>query len=428
MSKKTVELTAATLDLKTFIRPGDNIIWGQGTGEPQTLTEALAAQRADLGGVTIYVGAGFSDTIKPEHADHLKMIGFNAVGTTRRLTKGGALQIIPCHIGQVASYIEQGVVPCDVAFVQVAGPNEDGLYSYGVINDYTQAMVAKARVVVAEVNDQVPLTYCQGYLKPEDIDFIIKTSRPVIELKTGAPSELDKQIAKFTAEYIEDGTCLQIGIGGVPDAIMQLLLDRKDLGLHSGSVGDGMVELMEKGVLNNARKPFDQGVSVVGGLIGSQRLYTFAHKNKAISMRPSAYTHAAAVLGNLPKLVTINTALEIDLSGQVNAEQAGDQYLGGVGGQPEYVRAGHRSPGGYSIMALQSSAKDGTVNKITTRLTTPVVTSPRIDVDVVITEYGAAELRAQPLPERARRLIAIAHPNFRESLEQEAQPIFKRGY
>jgi acyl-CoA hydrolase len=419
-------LTKETLDLKKFVRPGDNIIWGQGCGEPQTLTEALVAQRAGLGGVTIYIGASFSETLKPEHADHLKMVGFNAVGATRKLTKGGALQIIPCHIGLVSSYIEQGVVPCDVAFVQVSAALPDGTYSYGVINDYTQAMVAKARVVVAEVNDQVPQTHCQGTLHPKDIDYIVHTSRPVVALPTGPIGDIDRAMAKFAAKYIEDGTCLQIGIGGLPDAIMQLVLDRKDLGLHTGSVGDGMVELAEKGVLTNARKAIDKGVSVVGGLIGSQRVYSYAHKNPAISMRPSSYTHNGEVLSKLDKLVTINSCLEVDLGGQANAEQVGDSYLGGVGGQPEYVRAGHRSKGGWSIMALASSAKES--SKIVTKLTTSVVTSPRTDIDVVITEYGAAELRAQPLPERARRLIAIAHPNFREALEREAQPIFKRGY
>ncbi len=423
-----VTLSADALDLRKFIRPADTIMWGQGCGEPQTLTEALVAQRAALGSVTIFLGASFTDTLKPEHADHIKMVGFGAVGTARRLTKGGALQIIPCHIGQVASYIEQGVIPCDVAFVQVSPALADGTHSYGLINDYTQAMVAKARVVVAEVNDQVPQTHCQGTLAPDDIDYVIYSSRPAAALAAIPIGEIDRAIAKYAAGFIDDGSVLQIGIGSVPDAIMQLLLDRKDLGLHSGSVGDGMVELMEKGILTNARKPFDQGISVVGGLIGSQRLYSYAHRNPAISLRPSSYTHSAEVLSRLPKLVTINSALEVDLGGQVNAEQVGEAYVGGVGGQPEYVRAGHRSAGGRSIVALASSAKDGAATKICARLTTAVVTSPRTDVDVVVTEYGAAELRGQPLAERARRLTAIAHPNFRESLEREAQAILKRGY
>lgn len=421
-------LTPEAFDLKKILRPGDNILWGQACGEPQTLTEALVEQRAAVGPVTVYLGAGFTSTLKPEHADHIKMIGFGAVGTTRRLTKGGVLHVIPCHIGQVASYIDQGVVPCDVAFLQVPPAREDGHYSFGLISDYTRAMVNKARTVVIEVNDQVPQTDCQDMLSPDDVDFVIHSSRPAPTLEAGPISDLDRAIAKHTAEYIDDGTVLQIGIGTVPDAVMQLLVDRRDLGVHTGSVGDGLVELMEKGVVTNALKPIDKGVSIAGGLIGSQRLYTYAHRNPAISMRPSSYTHSSDVLSSLPKLVTINSALEIDLGGQVNAEQVGGAYVGGVGGQPEFVRAGHRSEGGHSIIALASTAKGGTMSRICAHLTSPVVTSPRTDIDIVVTEHGAAELRGQPFAERAKRLISIADPKFREDLEREAQTIYKRGY
>ena len=421
-------LTPETLDLKKILRPGDNVLWGQACGEPQTLTEALVAQRADVGPISVYLGASFTSTLKPEHTDHIKMIGFGAMGTTRRLTKGGVLHLIPCHIGQVASYIDQGVVPCDVAFLQAPPPDGDGTYSFGLIADYTRAMVNRARTVVIEVNDQVPQSHCSDRLSPGDVDYVVHTSRQAATLEAGPIGDLDRAIAKHTAEYIDDGTVLQIGIGAVPDAVMQLLLDRRDLGVHSGSVGDGLVELMEKGVVTNARKPIDKGVSIAGGLMGSQRLYTYAHRNPAISLRPSSYTHSAVVLSQLTKLVTINSALEIDLSGQVNAEQVGDAYVGGVGGQPEYVRAGHRSEGGHSIMALASTAKGGTASRICARLTSPVVTSPRTDVDIVVTEHGAAELRGQPFAERAKRLIAIADPKFHEDLEREAQTIYKRGY
>ena len=421
-------LTLETLDLKKILRPGDNVLWGQACGEPQTLTEALVEQRADVAPISVYLGAGFTSTLKPEHSDHIKMMGFGAVGTSRRLTKGGVLHVIPCHIGQVASYIDQGVVPCDVAFLQVPPPNEDGTYSFGLIADYTRAMVNRARTVVIEVNDQVPQTLCQDALSPDEVDYIIHSSRPAPTLEEGPVRDLDRAIAKHMAEYIDDGTVLQIGIGAVPDAVMQLLVDRRDLGVHTGSVGDALVELMEKGVVTNARKPIDQGVSIAGGLIGSQHLYTYAHRNPAISMRPSSYTHSSDVLSRLPKLVTINSALEIDLGGQVNAEQVGDAYVGGVGGQPEYVRAGHRSEGGHSIIALASTAKHGTASRICAHLTSQVVTSPRTDVDIVVTEHGATELRGQPFATRAKRLIAVADPKFRDDLEREAQIIYKRGY
>jgi acyl-CoA hydrolase len=213
----------------------------------------------------------------------------------------------------------------------------------------------------------------------------------------------------------------------VPDAVLQLVNDRRDLGVHSGMVGDGLVDLIEAGVVTNARKPIDQGVSITGALIGSKRLYDFAHRNPKIGMRRSSYTHGEATLAKLEKLVSINSAVEVDLSGQVNAEQSGSWYLGGTGGQVDYVRAGVRSPGGHSIIALPAMAKGGKVSRITATLSGPVTTA-RADVDVIITEFGPAELRGQTLAERARRLVKIAHPDFREELDKAAHAIAKRGF
>jgi acyl-CoA hydrolase len=197
--------------------------------------------------------------------------------------------------------------------------------------------------------------------------------------------------------------------------------------VHSGMVGDGLVDLTEAGVITNARKPVDRGVSVTGNLIGTRRLHEFAHRNPGIRMCDSSYTHAGPVLAGLDKLVTINSAVEVDLTGQVNAEQAGDAYLGGTGGQVDFVRAGARSPGGHAIIALPATARGGTVSRITARLSGPVTTA-RSEVDVIVTEFGAAELKGQSLAERTRRLIAIAHPGFREDLEQQARLIQQRGF
>jgi acyl-CoA hydrolase len=229
------------------------------------------------------------------------------------------------------------------------------------------------------------------------------------------------------AGYIEDGAVLQVGIGAVPDAILRLLKDRRDLGVHSGMIGDGLVDLVEAGVITNARKPIDPGISITGALIGTRRLYEFVNRNPKIGMRSSAYTHDATVLSRLPRLVTINSAVEVDLTGQVNAEQSGSHYLGGTGGQVDFVRAGLRSPGGRSIIALPATARDGKVSRITASLSGPVTTA-RSDVDVIVTEFGAAELKGQTLPERARRLVAIAHPDFQEELSRAAYTIQGRGF
>jgi acyl-CoA hydrolase len=220
---------------------------------------------------------------------------------------------------------------------------------------------------------------------------------------------------------------IQTGVGAVPDAILRLLHDRKDLGVHSGMLGDGLVELAEAGVITNARKEIDRGISINGALIGTKRLYDWADRNPAIRMTPTSYTHDAAILGQLSRLVTINSALEVDLTGQVNAEQSGSAYMGGTGGQVDFVRAGARSPGGASLMVLAATAKGGSISKIVTSLSGPV-TSARTEVDIVVTEFGAAELKGRSLAERARRLVAIAHPDFREELDRAAHDIAKRGF
>jgi len=255
----------------------------------------------------------------------------------------------------------------------------------------------------------------------------VHVARTPVEVPQAQVGETDRSIARIAAGYIEDGAVLQVGIGAVPDAILRLLGDRRDLGVHSGMIGDGLVDLVEAGVITNARKPIDAGVSITGALIGTRRLYEFADRNPKIGMRNSTYTHSEATLSRLEQLVAINSALEVDLTGQVNAEQSGSQYIGGTGGQVDYVRAGSRAPRGRSLIALPATAKGGKVSRITVALSGPVTTA-RSDVDVIVTEFGAAELKGQTLAERARRLIAIAHPDFQQQLDQAARLIQQRGF
>jgi acyl-CoA hydrolase len=420
-------VAAADLDLKGIIRPGDHVLWSHACGEPSTLLEALLAQRALLGGVHGFAATGFSQTLRPEHADHIVFSSMGAMGTLRSLAKAHVLSVIPCHFGQLPRLIAQGVIRCDVFFVQVSPPDRDGRYSFGVVNDYMQAAIAKARVVVAEVNERVPRSTCDRYLLDEDIDVRVHTSRPLVEIKAAPIGATDRAIAGFAAAYIQDGAILQTGIGAVPDAITQLIGDRRNLGVHSGMIGDGIVDLMQSGAITNASKPIDAGVTVSGSLMGSRRLFDFAHENPALKLCASSYTHDESVLARLPRLVTINSALEVDLSGQVNAEQAGPLYIGGTGGQVDYVRAGCRSEGGCSLIALPATAAEGKASRIVRQLSGPVSTA-RSEVDVIVTEFGAAELRGQPIAERARRLAAIAHPLFREELEREAHMLRARGY
>jgi len=422
----TAVLPAADLDLRTILRPGDRIVAGQACGEPTTLIEALIAQGAEIEGLSLFIATSFSGLFTPSAAAAFAPMSMGAIGSLRTLTREHRLRVIPCHVSRVGPMIEAGVLGCDVAFVQVAPADADGTHSLGLISDHVRAAVDTARVVVAEVNDQVPRTFGER-IHSSDIDVAVAVSRAPVQVQPAPIGPLDEAIARHVAGYIDDGAVLQTGVGAVPDAVLRLLHDRTDLGIHSGMIGDGLVDLVEAGVITNARKPIDPGVSVTGALIGTERLYRFADRNPRISMRTSAYTHDPAVLARLDRLVTINSAMEVDLTGQVNAEQSGSSYVGGTGGQVDFVRAGARSRGGHAVIALPATAKGGTISRITTTLSGPVTTA-RSDVDVIVTEYGAAELAGRTLAERARRLVAIAHPDFRAELERTAHAIEQRGF
>ncbi|MBF6220362.1 acetyl-CoA hydrolase/transferase family protein [Nocardia abscessus] len=422
----TALLEAADLDLTTVLRAGDRIVVGQACGEPTTLIEALIAQGGAIGGVSAFIATSFSGLFTPAATEAFALSSMGAIGALRSLTKEHRLSIVPCHVSRVGPMIEAGILGCDVAFVQVSPADERGEHSFGLVSDHVRAAVGTARVVVAEINDQVPFTLGER-LPAAEIDYAVRVSRPPVQVPPARIGPVDEAIAGHAAAYIEDGAVLQIGVGAVPDAVLRLLHDRTDLGVHSGMIGDGLVDLVESGAVTNARKTIDRGVSVTGALIGTERLYRFADRNAAIRMCATDYTHDAGVLARLERLVAINSAMEVDLTGQVNAEQSGAAYLGGTGGQVDFVRAGARSRGGHAIVALPSTAKGGTVSRITATLSGPVTTA-RSDVDVIVTEFGAAELAGRTLAERTRRLIAVAHPDFREELERAAHVVQRRGF
>ncbi len=415
-----------SIDLSRHVRDGDRIVWGQACGEPTTLVEALIAQAGEIGRVSAFAATSFSGLLDAAAGEKIAVSSMGAIGALRSLSAANRLSVIPCHVSQVASMIEQGLIGCDVAFVQVSPPDAEGNHSFGLITDFVEAAVDKARVVIAEINERVPFTH-GPMLHASRIHCAVRVARAPVEVRAAAISETDLAIAKIVAGYIEDGAVLQVGVGAMPDAILRLLFDRRDLGVHSGMIGDGLVDLVEAGVLTNVSKPIDTGVSITGALIGTRRLYDFVDRNPAIGMRNSAYTHNQAILSQLSKLITINSALEVDLTGQVNAEQTGSTYMGGTGGQVDFVRAGARSPGGHAFIALPATAKGGKLSRITTQLSGPVTTA-RSEVDVIVTEFGAAELKGRRIGERAKRLVAIAHPDFREDLDRAAHALAQRGF
>lgn len=423
----TAVTDASGLDLAQYLRRGDRIVIGQACGEPATLVEALVAQGAGIGDLSAFIATSFSGLFMPDTAGSFALSSMGAIGALRTMAAAHRLGIIPCHVGQIGPMIADDIIGCDVAFVQVSPPNSDGNHSFGLIADHIATAVAKARLVIAEVNEQMPFVHGDAVLPSSKIDVAVQVSRPPVEVAPAKIGPTDEAIARYVAAYVEDGSVLQTGVGAVPDAVLRLLRDRKDLGVHSGMLGDGLVDLVEAGVVTNARKPIDTGVSINGALIGTRRLYDFAHQNPAIRMCGADYTHSAAVHALIPQMVTINSAIEVDLTGQVNAEQSGAAYFGGTGGHVDFTRAGARSPGGRSIIALPATAKGGALSRIVPMLSGPVTTA-RSEVDVIVTEFGAAELRGQTLVERTRRLIAIAHPDFREDLDRAAHVIRQRGF
>jgi acyl-CoA hydrolase len=416
----------AKIDLTQYLRRGDAIVFGQACGEPTTLIEASIEQGASIGGLSAFIATSFSGIFTAETSDAFALSSMGAIGALRSISAAHKLGIIPVHVSQVGPMITAGHIPCDVAMLQVSPADADGNHSLGLISDYGLAAARKARLVIAEVNDQVPRTHGET-IAASIIDIAIHVSRPPVEVQPAKISTTDEAIARNCATYIGDGSVIQTGVGAVPDAILRRLHDRKDLGVHSGMLGDGLVDLAEAGVLTNARKEIDVGVSINGALIGTRRLYDFAHNNPAIRMCATSYTHDAAVLAQLSRLVTINSAVEVDLTGQVNAEQSGNAYPGGTGGSVDFARAGARSPGGHAIIALSATAKGGSISKIVPTLSGPVTTA-RSEVDLIITEFGVAEMKGQTLAERTRRMVAIAHPDFRDELDRAAYDIRRRGF
>lgn len=411
-------MTPHDFDLVRILRPGDTVAIAQGGAEPVGLCEALVAQRERLKPLKIFLGLNLSGVFQPEHADSLKFASYGALGRVFDLARAGQLDVYPVHYSVLPRLFRAGSISCDAVFLQMAQDEQRGL-SLGATSDYLVAAAQRARVVVAEINSEAPWTEDGGAARGLRIDHRISVARPPAQLPSRAPDAADRTLAGHAVSYIEDGATLQIGIGTLPDAILEALGDRRDLGLHSGIVGDRIVDLVERGVITNARKGRDTGLTVTGLIAGTPRLYRWAHRNPALALRLPGYTHDLGVLASIPQLVAINGALEVDLSGQVNAEMAAGLYRGAIGGQVDFVRGTQLSQGGRSLTVLRSTTRDGKTSCIVPRLQDATVTTPRSDADVIVTEWGAAELRGASLAERARRLIAIAHPAFREALERQ---------
>ncbi len=417
--------TAAQLarELTSYIRPGDMVAWGQACAEPVTLTELLAAERSRLSGVRCFTGISTTAAVSPQHRDHLCFISYTAAGANRAVADAGALTILPCHYSQLPDVLTAGPLRVDVVLLSVPPPAPDGSFGPGAGADYLTPLIGRARVVIAEVNDQLPDVGSDVRIRPEDVDVLVRVSRPPPEYPAPAPRATDDAIACLVAALVPDGATIQLGIGSMPSAVARRLLDHRDLGVHSGMISDPVAELIEAGVVTGARKSVDKGLVVTGFLMGSQPLLTLAATDRTIMLRDTRYTHDLAVLAAQHCLVAINSATEVDLTGQANAETAGSRYVGGVGGAVDFARGAALSPGGIPILALPSTAVSPTgeqVSRIVARLSGPA-TLGRADAGVIVTEYGVADLRGLPLPQRRERMLAIAHPGHRQALAADDQ-------
>lgn len=385
------------------------MLWGQACAEPRALTSRLFEQRARFGRFRCFLGIPATGTVRPEHADHVSFVSYTGSGANRALHAAGVLDVLPCHYSRLPGLFASRTMPVDVVMLLLPPPDRYGGYSMGLAEDYLSDAIDAARVVIAEVSEEVPATYSARRLTTSDVDVVVRTSTRPAEVLRLAPGPAVRRIATHIAGLVKDGATLQVGLGGLPDAVLAGLADHRDLGVHSGLIGDGFVDLIASGAITNARKAFDRGSSVGGMLVGSRRLFKLAHANPGIQLRDTGYTHDPDLLAAQHQFTAINSALEVDLSGQINAEMVGGVYVGAVGGAVDFLRGAARSPGGLPIVAVPA-------RRIVAALSGPVTTS-RADAGIIVTEHGIADLRGQSLRTRRERLIAIADPDRRAGLD-----------
>jgi acyl-CoA hydrolase len=404
------------LDYRDYLHPGDRLVWGQACGEPHTLVEHLLSGPLPRG-LSAFVGINVANTVRVEHAARVRLTSYIGSGGNSVLHAAGLLDIAPWHYSTLPEFVRAPDTGADVVLVRIPPPDPRGRVSLGTNYDYVADALEHARVVIAEIDERAPYTDGDADLSTADIDVAVPARQPSAELASRPPNTVQQRIAAHVADLVDDGATLQVGVGSLTDAVLARLTDRRRLGLHSGQIPDGIADLMMRGVLTGERKSLDRGVAVGGMLLGTQRLFDFAHRNPRISLRRAGYTHAHAVLAQQPKLTAINSALEVDLTGQINSEVARGRYVGAVGGAVDFLRGAAASPGGVPIIMLPATA--GPASRIVATLSGPVST-PRSDTAVVVTEHGHADLRGLTLSQRADALIAIATPEHRNQLSHAA--------
>ena len=406
------------------VHNGDMIVVPTGVGEPPTLLAALSEQRRDFEGVQIAQilplrKYGYFD---PETAEHVRHCAYFFGGPSRPGGQGGWIDYVPAYFSELPTLIERQQLPADVVFTMASPMDEHGYFSISLAADYTMAAISRARAVVLEVNPNVPFANGNCHVHVSQVSALVESEEPVLEVGLPAIGPVQEAIGQYVADMIPDGATLQIGYGGIPDAVVMQLTHKHDLGIHTEMIGDGIMTLVESGAVTNRRKNVNRGRMLATFALGSNKLYRFMDRNPALEMHPVDVTNDPYLAGRNDQLVSINASMQVDLIGQCGSESLGHTPYSGTGGQADFVRAANRSRDGKSFIVLPSTAKENSISRIVPTLAPGThVTTSKNDVNYVVTEHGVAQLRGKTAKQRAEALIAIAHPDFRPELRQAAR-------
>jgi len=426
ISRSYNERCVSAQEALSHIKSKDKVFIHANAANPLTLVDAMTKRASELSDVEVFelLCLGEAPYAKKEYKDSFRVHSLFIGSNVRDAVNEGRGDYIPVFLSEIPGLLQSGQIPIDVCLIQVSPPDAHGFCSFGVGVDCVVAARRAAKLVIAEVNDQMPRTLGRSFVHYSKLDYLVQTSRPLLELNVCQPDEIDIAIAENAAQLIEDSSTLQMGIGSIPDAVIRFLKDKKNLGIHTEMFSDGVLDLIELGVITNDAKKILPGKTATSFVMGSKRLYDFVDNNPSVEFQTSDFINDPYIIAQNDKVVAINSALQIDLSGQVCADSLGTRLYSGFGGQVDFIRGAARSKGGKPIIALPSTAKNGSISRISPFLLQGggVVTS-RADVHYVVTEYGVAQLHAKNLRDRAKALIEIAHPKFRDWLEAESRKI-----